>query len=171
MKGYIHVFTGNGKGKTTAALGMAMRAAGAGMNVFIGQFVKGMPYAEHQVLDKLAPRITYRRYGLDCFIVNRPTPADVQAARKGLEEVSGIIMAGRHQLVILDEATIALHYKLFTFTELMNPIRARPPHVEIVITGRYAPAGLIRAADLVTDMQEVKHYYQKGVEARKGFEF
>lgn len=171
MKGFIHVYTGNGKGKTTAALGLALRAAGAGHQVFIMQFVKGMKYAEVNALEKHQPQILIKQTGLDCFIKKAPTKEDILIAQKGLKEICNIIAKGEHRLVILDEANIALYYKLFSAKELIDCIKDKPDNIEIVITGRYAPQELIDYADLVTEMKEIKHYYTKGIEARKGIEF
>ena len=170
-KGYVHVYTGNGKGKTTAALGLALRAAGAGKKVFIAQFVKGMHYAELDIIHQFIPDIQIRQYGRDCFIVNEPDDRDIAAAREGLKEVSAIIQGSLHQVVVLDEACIALHYKLFSLDELITVLNSRPSQIEIVVTGRYCPQALIDYADLVTEMKEVKHYYQKGIQARKGIEY
>jgi len=169
-KGYIHLYTGNGKGKTTAALGLALRAAGAGLQVFIAQFVKGMHYSELESLGRI-PEITIRQYGLDCFIVNEPTEKDIQAARKGLEEVAEIIRHNRAGVVILDEVCIALYYRLFDPKEIISLLKTKPEEMEIVMTGRYAPDELYEYADLITEMKEVKHYYNKGIDARKGIEF
>ncbi len=171
MKGYIQVYTGDGKGKTTAALGLAVRAVGAGKKVFFAQFVKGRIYSEIEAVHKYLPDITVRQYGLDCFIFHNPTQQDVDAARKGFKEVSAIIQSGEYEVVVLDEANIALFYHLFTAEELVGVLQSKPDNVEIIITGRYAPAEIIHIADLVTEMKEVKHYYQKGIEARKGIEF
>ncbi|MEI7500553.1 MAG: cob(I)yrinic acid a,c-diamide adenosyltransferase [Bacteroidota bacterium] len=171
MKGFIQVYTGNGKGKTTAALGLALRAFGAGKKVFIAQFVKGMSYSEIEAIHKFLPGISIVQFGLDCFIINTPTDKDLKAARFGLSEVSKIISSGDFDLVVLDEACIAIHYNLFTVDELLGLLKSKPESMEIVITGRYAPAELIEFSDLVTDMNEVKHYYKLGVEARKGIEF
>jgi cob(I)alamin adenosyltransferase len=171
MKGYIHVYTGDGKGKTTAALGLALRAFGAGKKVFIAQFIKGMPYSEIEAINNFLPGISIKQYGLDCFIKNKPTEKDVEAARSGLSEVSKIIASGDFNLVVLDEACIAVYYHLFTSSELLSIIKSKPESLEIVITGRYATEELIESADLVTEMKEVKHYYNQGVQARKGIEF
>jgi cob(I)alamin adenosyltransferase len=171
MRGYVHVYTGNGKGKTTAALGLALRASGAGLKVFIGQFIKGQAYSELEVIARDLKNITVKQYGLGCFIVDTPTIEDREAARKGFDEIQRIIKNGKHDLVILDEVNIALYYKLIEVDELITLIREKPQDVELVITGRYAPEEIIEAADLVTEMKEVKHYYQKGIEARKGIEF
>jgi cob(I)alamin adenosyltransferase len=168
--GYIHLYTGNGKGKTTAAMGLAVRAVGAGKKVFIGQFVKGMHYAELESLKRF-PEIVIRQYGLDCFIKCKPTQRDIDAARHGLEEVTSIVEKNMFDMVILDEVCIALYYKLFSIDEVLSLIKQKPKGMEIVLTGRYAPDELIEAADLVTEMKEIKHYYNNGIEARKGIEY
>jgi cob(I)alamin adenosyltransferase len=170
MKGYVHVYTGDGKGKTTAALGLALRAAGAGMRVYIAQFVKGMHYSELDALDRYTDRITLRQYGRDCFIEKEPDPEDIQAARQGLEEVKGILASGDYEMVILDEANIATRYHLFSPDELVELVRSKPEAVELVITGRNADPKVIALADLVTEMKEIKHYYNRGVQARAGIE-
>ncbi len=170
LKGYIHLYTGEGKGKTTAALGLAVRAAGAGKKVFIAQFIKGMHYAELDPLRRI-PEIELRQYGLDCFIVNQPTQKDIDAACIGLEKVSEIITQNKFDMVILDEICIALHYQLFEIEEVLALLNTKPEEMEIVMTGRYAPNELIANADLVTEMKDIKHYYTQGVIARKGIEF
>ena len=170
MKGYVHVYTGNGKGKTTAAIGLAIRAAGAGMRVYIAQFVKGMHYSELDALDRYVDRITLKQYGRDCFIEKEPEEEDIQAARQGLEEVKGILASGDYQMVILDEANIATHYNLFSPDELIEVVRSKPEAVELVITGRNADPKVVALADLVTEMKEIKHYYNRGVQARPGIE-
>jgi cob(I)alamin adenosyltransferase len=171
MKGYIQLYTGNGKGKTTAALGLALRAAGAGRKVFIGQFVKGREYAEIKALQDYLPQVEIRQYGRECFIINEPEEEDIRIARRGLAEVETIIDEGKYDLVILDEATIAVYYKLFTQDELSAILDKKKEATEIIITGRYATQELIDKADLVTEMKEVKHYYNSGVEAREGIEY
>jgi cob(I)alamin adenosyltransferase len=168
--GYIHLYTGNGKGKSTAAMGLALRAAGSGMRVFVAQFVKGMHYSELDTLNRI-PEIEVKQYGLDCFIVNLPTPADIDAARKGLKEVNWLISNHEYDMVILDEVCIALYYHLFEIEEVLTLIQGKPETMELVLTGRYAPPELIEIADLVTEMTEIKHYYSKGIKARKGIEF
>ncbi len=170
MKGYIQVYTGNGKGKTTAAFGLALRAAGAGFRVYIAQFVKGMHYSEINSLAKLSEFITIKQYGRDCFIFGEPEKEDIQAAQEGLREVREIMRSGKYQMIILDEANIATYYNLFSVDELLDFIRAKPEEVELIITGRKADPRVIEEADLVTEMKEIKHYYQKGVQARDGIE-
>lgn len=171
MKGYIQVYTGNGKGKTTAAFGQALRAQGAGLNVFIGQFVKGKTYHENEAIKKHLKNITIKQYGLGCFIIDAPTSEDIKAAQNGLEEIQGIIKNGKHDMIILDEVNIALYFKLLDVDEILSLLENKPDHVEIILTGRYAPPKIIEMADLVTEMKEIKHYYQEGIQARKGIEF
>ena len=168
-RGYIQVYTGNGKGKTTASFGLALRAAGAGKRVFIGQFVKGMHYSELDIIPKLET-IEIRQYGRDCFIKKEPSESDIRCAKEGLAEMAEILKSGKYDVVIMDEANIALFYKLFSFEELKQAVCNRADGVEVIITGRYAPQELIDMADLVTEMREIKHYYTKGVEARTGIE-
>jgi cob(I)alamin adenosyltransferase len=170
MKGYVQVYTGDGKGKTTASFGLALRAAGAGFKVFIAQFVKGQHYSEIDSFKKYSDQITLKQYGLESFIINEPTQEQIDAARAGYDEVKEIIKAGKHQLVILDEANIAVFYKLFSLDDLLALIDLKPEHVELVITGRKADPKLIERADLATEMRQIKHYYEKGVPARKGIE-
>ncbi len=169
MKGYVQVYTGDGKGKTTAAFGLALRAAGAGLNVYIAQFVKGMLYSELNSLSDL-PKITLKQYGRDCFIEKSPDGEDIRAAQEGLQDVGEKMFSGEYQMIILDEANIATYYHLFSVDDLLDFIRGKPDGVELVITGRKADPRIIEAADLVTEMKEIKHYYQHGVEAREGIE-
>ncbi|MBW1902117.1 MAG: cob(I)yrinic acid a,c-diamide adenosyltransferase [Deltaproteobacteria bacterium] len=170
MKGYVQVYTGDGKGKTTAALGLAVRAAGAGLRVYFAQFVKGMKYSELVVLEKLSEYITVKQYGRDCFIKKSPQKEDIQAAQAGLKEVGEIMCSGKYQVIILDEANIATHYNLFSVEDLLDFIRSKPEDVELVITGRRADPRILEEADLVTEMKEIKHYYRNGIQARDGIE-
>ncbi len=171
MKGYIQLYTGNGKGKTTAAFGLALRAVGAGKKVFIAQFVKGKTYSENEAIGQMIPGMTVQQYGRGCFIVNEPQKEDMEAARRGLAEVEKVIRSGDYDLVVLDEACIAIYYGLFNEKELIGILENRAPGTEIVITGRYATQGLIDTADLVTEMKEIKHYYTRGIQAREGIEY
>jgi cob(I)yrinic acid a,c-diamide adenosyltransferase (EC 2.5.1.17) len=170
MRGYTQVYTGDGKGKTTAALGLALRAAGAGLKVFIAQFVKGMEYSELKALKKLSDFIVVKQYGRDCFIYRKPEEEDTNLAREGLKEVRKIIGSGQYQVVILDESNIATYFGLFSTDDLLDLIHHKPEEVEIIITGRNADPQIIAAADLLTEMKEIKHYYQDGVQAREGIE-
>ncbi|HPR61117.1 MAG TPA: cob(I)yrinic acid a,c-diamide adenosyltransferase [Prolixibacteraceae bacterium] len=171
MNSCFQIYTGNGKGKTTAAFGLALRAAGAGKKVFFAQFVKGKIYSEIKAVEQWLPSITVKQFGRGCFIVKQPQQADIDAARNGLNEIKNILKSGEYHLVVLDEANIAISYKLFTTSELIKAIEMRHTDTEVVVTGRYAPQELIDAADLVTEMKEIKHYYNNGIEAREGIEF
>jgi cob(I)alamin adenosyltransferase len=170
MRGYVQVYTGNGKGKTTAALGLAIRAAGAGLNVFVAQFIKHGEYSEIKGLNRLSDKITIEQFGCGRFIKGRPSNEAVAAARRGLNRVKAILKAGRHSVVILDEASVAVYLNLFSENELLEIIARKPDAVEIIITGRGAGSGIIEAADLVTEMREIKHYFKNGVKARVGIE-
>ncbi|MBL7226222.1 MAG: cob(I)yrinic acid a,c-diamide adenosyltransferase [Proteobacteria bacterium] len=170
MTGRVHVYTGDGKGKTTAALGLALHAAGAGLKVYVAQFVKGAEYSELKALVRLSDLITTKQYGLGFFVNREPNKKDFRAAREGLKEVRGIICSGVYDVVILDEANIATYYDLFSVDDLLDVIRAKPERIELVITGRMADPLVIEAADLVTEMKEIKHYYDNGVRARIGIE-
>ncbi len=169
-KGYIQVYTGNGKGKTTAALGLALRAAGAGHRVFIAQFIKQRHCSEHKALERFSDLVTIKRYGRGFLRGSGPAKADVEAAAKGFKEVKDIIASGHCQLVILDEINIALHYGLIHIEELLDLMEKMPSGMELVLTGRYADSRIIERADLVTEMKEIKHYATRGVKARTGIE-
>ncbi|MBN1435900.1 MAG: cob(I)yrinic acid a,c-diamide adenosyltransferase [Sedimentisphaerales bacterium] len=169
-RGYVQVYTGDGKGKTTAAIGLALRAAGAGLNIYIAQFAKTGDYSELRALDRFAQQITLEQFGTENFIVNQPTPQDIQAAQQGLHQARQAMLSGKYHIIILDEANIATHFQLFTVEELLDFIDAKPTNVELVITGRRADPRVIQKADLVTEMRQVKHYYQQNVKARPGIE-
>jgi len=166
----IQVYTGRGKGKTTASLGLALRAAGAGLKVYIGQFVKGKYYSELRSLKKIK-NIKIEQLGRRCFIKNPPTPKDILLARQGLEKIKKHILRRAYNLVILDEINIALKLKLLKLDEVISLLKNTPEDLEIVLTGRYAHPEILKLADLVSDIKEVKHYFRKGVRARKGIEF
>lgn len=169
MKGYVQIYTGNGKGKTTAALGLSVRAICAGKKVFFGQFVKGMKYSELKAPEML-PGLEIRQYGRDCFIQRDPEEEDIRLANEGLSDLREKINSGNYDVVVMDELNIALFYKLFDVKDVLKIIREKHEKTEIVITGRYAPDELVEVADLVTEMKEIKHYYQQGVQAREGIE-
>jgi len=169
MKGYIQVYTGNGKGKTTASLGLAVRAAGAGLKVFIVQFLKKGDYSEIKALSRF-DNIEIEQYGLGRFVKGRPSPEDVAASARGYEKLCRVLKAGNHDLVIAEEANVALMCGLVTEKELLDLMDMKPGHVELVMTGRGATQNMMDRADLVTEMREVKHYFKKGVAARTGIE-
>lgn len=170
MAGYVHVYTGDGKGKTTAALGLALRAAGAGWRVFIAQFAKGSPSSELRALARLSDRVTVCQFGRAGWIGPTPAPEDIQAAQEGLLKCWEAITSGQYQLVILDEVILGPVLRLFSLEDLLALIDARPDEVELVLTGRYAHPAILERADLVTEMRDLKHYYRQGVLARTGIE-
>lgn len=172
FQGYIQVYTGNGKGKTTAALGLALRAAGHGQASFIGQFLKGQRYGELKSVRRLSPLITIRQFGRKGFlhVTGDPDGEDIRRARRGFEAVLRALASGKYRIVVLDEINVALHFRLLGRRDVELLLDRRPADVELVLTGRYAPAWLIRRADLVTEMRDRKHYYEKGVGARSGIE-
>jgi cob(I)alamin adenosyltransferase len=170
-EGKVQIYTGDGKGKTTAALGLALRACGSGLRVYIAQFVKGMHYGELDSLERFGDQITIRQYGRDCFIRNKPTPEDIRRAREGWAEVQRVMEHEAIDLLVLDEIGIALYYGLVALEEVRELIHGRPKGMELVLTGRKIPEELFALADLVTEMREIKHYYREGVQARRGIEF
>jgi cob(I)alamin adenosyltransferase len=170
MQGYVQVYTGDGKGKTTAAMGLALRAAGAGLKVYFGQFMKKYAYSEIAALSRFADQITIAQFGTGRYVIGTPRPDDVAAARQGLSTIQQALKSGRYDVVIADEANVAVSCGLLSEDDLLNLIRQRPAATELVLTGRGATAAIIATADLVTDMQAVKHYFAKGIMARKGIE-
>ncbi len=170
MQGYVQVYTGDGKGKTTAALGLALRAAGAGLKIYIGQFIKSAEYNEIKALNKFSSQITLEQFGRGCFIRGNPSQADIDVAREALAAIGKALASGHYDLVIADEANVAFACNLINEADLIELIDRRPNHVELVLTGRGAPPAVIERADLVSEMKAVKHYYEDGVTARDGIE-
>lgn len=168
--GKVQVYTGNGKGKTTAAIGLAVRAAGAGYKVFFGQFLKPNGFCEHRGLERFEDLITLRCFGRPGFIPDKASEEDIAIARHGLAEAAAAVTGGTYRVVVLDEACVAVSLGLFTDDELLALVEQRNFATELVITGRGASPRLIERSDLVTEMQEIKHYYQAGIEARRGIE-
>lgn len=170
--GLIQVFTGNGKGKTTAALGEALRACGHNYNVLIVQFMKGdIKYGEVKIASKV-PNLELKQFGLPTFVKRgAPSDEDLKLARDGFEYAKSAIENKKYDMVILDEINVAIDYGLLKLEEVLSLLRKRPGGVEIILTGRYAPKEIIEIADLVSDVKEVKHPYQKGILARKGVEW
>lgn len=168
----IQVYTGDGKGKTTAALGQALRAMGHGMNVFMVQFMKGRTYGELKAARRWLPNLTIVMSGRDEFVKKgAPEEVDVRMAREGLDLARRIVEEGKHQMLILDEINVAVDYGLLPVEEVLRFLEGCPPELEVVCTGRYAPRELVDVADLVSEVREIKHPYRKGVEMREGIEF
>ena len=170
MQGFVQVYTGDGKGKTTAALGLALRAAGAGLRVYIGQFIKNAEYSEITALQRFADCITIEQFGLGCFILTQPDQEDIDAARRALSALEAVLTSGAYDVVIADEANVAVALGLISEEDLLGLIDLRPPQVELVLTGRGAPQAVLDRADLVTEMRPIRHYYDRGILARKGIE-
>lgn len=191
-KGCIQVYTGNGKGKTTAAIGLSIRALGAGLKVYFAQFMKMPTTSEYQILRQFAPQLVVETWGKPCFIARREElspefkqawekscvifekghpPVDYQdLLRQGLAAADAAMRSGEYDLVVLDELNMAMHFDLLPCAEVFGVLEKRCPTTEVVITGRNCPEALLQQADLVTEMREIKHYYQIGLEARKGIE-
>ncbi len=170
IRGYIQVYTGNGKGKTTAAIGLAIRAAGAGLKVYIAQFIKMGDYSEIKGLKRYSDLITVEQFGLGRFTDGKPLPEDIAAAQKGLKKIKSIMADEEYKVIILEEANVAAKFGLIREQDLLGLIINKPYDVELVITGRHASPRVIENADLVTEMVDVKHYFEKGVPARVGIE-
>ena len=173
MTGKIHVYTGNGKGKTTAALGLAVRAACAGLKVYMGQFMKGSDYSELALPGHFPGLIVMEQYGTPNLLCKgvEPSELDRDKAKEGLDLILRVLKSGDFDLVIADEINVTVHLGLLNEGDALELFSNRPRNVELVLTGRYAPESFINKADLVTEMKEIKHYYQtEGLEARKGIE-
>jgi cob(I)alamin adenosyltransferase len=161
FKGLVQVYTGNGKGKTTAALGLALRAAGHGFRTYIGQFLKGQPTGEIEAVQKLSPFIR---------VTDNVDDEDVDRARVGLKKCRQAMLSGEFRIVVLDEINTAVHFKILSEQEVLDFLAKKPGDVEVVLTGRYAGPAVLERADLVTEMRELKHYSGQGVKAREGIE-
>ena len=171
-KGLVQVFTGNGKGKTSAALGAVLRALGHGLRVYIVFFMKGKyPYGEFSTLPKL-PNVEIASFGLRCLIdPSNINPEEIEQAKLALSAARKATLSGNYDMVVLDEVNVAVYFKLIELDEVVKLMEDKPPNVELILTGRYADAKLIELADLVTEMVKLKHPYDKGVKARKGIEY
>lgn len=165
----IQVYTGNGKGKTTAALGLALRATGAGLKVYIGQFIKSGDYCEVKALRKIKA-IKTEQFGRGCFIRKSPSNTDRKLAKDGFARIKKIIEGKDYDVVILDEVNVALKVGLLDLKEVLTLLKNSPKDTELILTGRWAHPQVIKAADLVSEIIEVKHYYRKGIKSRIGIE-
>lgn len=171
-KGLIQVFTGNGKGKTSAALGSILRATGHGLKVFIVFFMKGKyPYGEFSSLPQLS-NVDVASFGLRCLVdPNNINPEEIEQAELALKTARQAMLSGKYDMVVLDEVNIAVYFKLIQPDDVIKLVEEKPPDVELILTGRYAETSVIEHADLVTEMVKIKHPYDKGVKARKGIEY
>lgn len=192
MKGYVQVYTGDGKGKTTAAIGITMRALGAGKKVLFLQFMKAKSYSEHDILPGISPNLTLETFGKPFFVAKpgsawaeelkkmggdymifepgNPPQEYLDLVAKGVEKAKKAVSSGAYDLVVLDEINCALFFGLIKWEDLLDLIDSKAENTELILTGRGATPELIERADLVTEMREIKHYYMQGVQARKGIE-
>jgi cob(I)alamin adenosyltransferase len=171
-RGYIHVYTGNGKGKTTAALGLAFRAMGSGKRSYIAQFMKGQEYGEVRAAAMVSSYITIEQFGEKelCHICGTPSDESIKLAQHGMKAAQKAMLSGDFDIIILDEINVAHYYNLIATQDILDFMRGTPCAVELILTGRYAADEVIQAADLVSDMVEIKHYFNKGILARDGIE-
>jgi len=170
-KGLVEVYTGDGKGKTTAAVGLSIRAVGRDFKVYIGQFMKTSDYGEHKALSRFEDKITIEHFGSGGFHVKEePSKEEIERAKEGLGKIKEALLSGDYDVVIADEICVAYYFDLLRLEHLIDLVEIKPKNVELVFTGRKAPEELIEQADLVTEMKEIKHPYKKGIEARKGIE-
>ena len=170
-RGLVQIYTGNGKGKTTAALGLALRAFGAGLKIYLGQFIKKGLFSEIKALRRFHPDIIIRQYGNGRFVKGKPSPADIRCGQKGLSDLNRVMISGKYDLVIADEIICAVNAGLITAREVLRLIAKKPPDVELVLTGRNAPNQIMKQADLITEMKKIKHPFDKGLGGRKGIEY
>ena len=169
-KGYIQVYTGNGKGKTTAALGISLRCLCAGNRVFFGQFMKGQDYSELKAKEIFCGQLEMEQFGDVEFVHGKPSEKDVEMARKGLARMEEVLVSGEYDMVVFDEINTSLFFHLVEPADVLAVLDKKPEKTEVILTGRYAPQEILDRADLVTEMKEIKHYYNAGVMARTGIE-
>ncbi len=171
-KGYVQIYTGNGKGKTSAALGVALRASGAGLKTLIVQFMKKFPYSEVKALENFSDKIIIKQFIGDAFVLKKQKPSEEEKreAERALETVRKALASDEYDIVIMDEICVSIYFNLYSIEEILEIVRTKPEGKELILTGRYCPEEIIDAADLVTEMTEIKHYYEQGVFSRKGID-
>ena len=171
-RGLVIVITGNGKGKTTSAFGQALRAVGQGYKVLIVQFMKGRKYGEFIAAEKYLPRLTIHRFGLDSFVMrDNPAAVDIELASQGFEFAKKAIASGKYNMVILDEINVAVDFKLIDLKQVVEMIKNKPPALDLILTGRYAAKDIVKLADTVSEVKEIKHHYAAGIKDRAGIEY
>lgn len=173
QKGLVIVYTGNGKGKTTAALGLALRAIGHGQKVFMIQFMKGNEnYGEIKSAKKYLPEFTIVQKGLDRFVrKNGAKPEDIALASEGIELAKKVVTCGNYDLVILDEINVAVDYGLVAEEKVIELIKLKPKNLTLVLTGRYASKTILDMADTISEIKDIKHHYKSGIKAQPGIEY
>lgn len=171
--GLLHIYTGDGKGKTSAALGLAFRASGHGLRILIAQFMKDHGYYGEEIFSEKFPNITWKTFGRHDFVdLQHPDPIDQNLAVEGWHFVKRALHSNDYDMVILDEMNVALACKLVPLDEIIDALKNRTPHVEVILTGRYAPKEILDMADLITEMKEIRHpFTEKNIEARQGIEY
>jgi len=171
-KGMVQVYTGNGKGKSTAAIGQAVRALGTGLKTFYAMFMKDYPYNEINAFSWVPEFVNLKQYGNDKFIEEKTYPSEELKVevRKGLADCIDAMNNPEYNIIVMDEVIVSIYFKLLTVDEVLEVINAKPERIELILTGRYCPQEIIDRADLVTEMKEIKHYYQNGIKARNGIE-
>lgn len=169
--GLIQVYTGNGKGKTTAALGLALRAYLHGFKVAFIQFMKGTNYGEDKI-SKMLPGFYFEKFGRENFVdPKNPDPLDIKEAEKAFKRCKELVFSGNFDLIVMDEINVAMSFGLLNVEEIVEFLKTKPSNVEVILTGRYAPEPILRMADLVSEVKEIKHPYSKGIPARRGIEY
>ncbi len=166
----IHIYTGDGKGKTTASLGLAIRAAGAGKKVYIAQFIKGRACSELNVLKKIK-NIKIEQFGKGCFIKKKPKSEDIEAAAAGLKIIKNLVEKAKFDVIVLDEINVAMSLKLLDCQDVLKILKSASPKIELILTGRGAPREILKCADLISHIKEIKHYFKTGLKARAGIEY
>lgn len=169
--GYVHIYTGNGKGKTSAAIGIAVRASGIGLKTFFAQLMKSYLYSELIALKKI-PEIKTVQFGDDNFVIEKRKPNDkeLKIANEALRKIKNEMLSGKYDIIVIDEALVAIYFSYISESDLLDIIYAKPKNVELILTGRYATEKIINKADIVSEINEIKHYYQKGILSRKGID-
>jgi len=170
-RGLLVVYTGKGKGKTTAALGIVFRALGRGLKVAVVQFIKGKWKTGEGAFAEKLPELTFLVMGRGFTWESDDLSRDKEAARKAWDEASQLIRSGEHAIVVLDELTYVINYDFVSLDEVLGTLRDRPAHVHVVVTGRNAPDEMVEMADLVTEMKSIKHPFEKGIAAQPGIDF
>jgi cob(I)alamin adenosyltransferase len=171
MKGYTHIYTGDGKGKTTAALGLILRASGAGKRIFFAQFMKKGNFSEIKILKERFPEVTVKQYGTGKFCIGEPSARDKEMANRGLNDIAAAFEKQEYDMIIADELNTTVLTGVIGEEEVLNLLDIKPKNIEFVITGRGKTNPLIKKADLVTEMRNIKHYFSQGQTARKGIEY
>jgi cob(I)alamin adenosyltransferase len=171
-RGLVQVYTGDGKGKTTAAFGQALRALGQGFRVCVIQFMKGRKYGECLAAERCLPNLTIHLSGLDSFVMrDKPAPLDIDLAEQGLALARQVVASGDYDMVILDEINVALDFKLIPLAAVIALIEGKPGALDLILTGRYAPPEVLALADTVSEIKEIRHHYHAGIKERAGIEY